>query len=89
MVNCRLQIHELLFLLLVPSKIKAVTNPSPVYSHSCTCQYAYIHTLRIHKRMVRFQKMIKMYFFSCVLRNRETSFQDGVAAGEGFLCVQF
>jgi hypothetical protein len=27
--------------------------------------------------------------FSCLLRGRGTSFQDGVAAGEGFLCAPF
>jgi hypothetical protein len=68
----------------------------------------------IHKRMVRFKKLIKRLFltlhghkihyeqrelsvshglpaarFSCLLLGRRTSFQDGVAAGEGFLCAQF
>ena len=27
--------------------------------------------------------------FSCLLQGRETSFQDGIAAGEGFLCAPF
>jgi hypothetical protein len=27
--------------------------------------------------------------FSCLLRGRGTSFQDGVATGEGFLCALF
>ena len=27
--------------------------------------------------------------FSCLLRGRGVSFQDGVAAGEGFLCAPF
>ena len=27
--------------------------------------------------------------FSCLLRGREVSFQDGVAAGKGFLCAPF
>jgi hypothetical protein len=27
--------------------------------------------------------------FSCLLRGREASFQDGVAAGKGFLCAPF
>jgi len=27
--------------------------------------------------------------FSCLLRGREASFQDGVAAGKGFLCTPF
>ena len=27
--------------------------------------------------------------FSCLLRGRRVSFQDGVAAGEGFLCAPF
>jgi hypothetical protein len=27
--------------------------------------------------------------FSCLLQGRGTSFQDGVAAGEGFLCAPF
>ena len=27
--------------------------------------------------------------FSCLLRGRGTSFQDGVAAGKGFLCAPF
>ena len=27
--------------------------------------------------------------FSCLLRGREASFQDGVAAGKGFQCVPF
>jgi hypothetical protein len=27
--------------------------------------------------------------FSCLLRGRGTSFQDGVAAEEGFLCAPF
>ena len=27
--------------------------------------------------------------FSCLLRGREASFQDGVAAGKGFLCATF
>ena len=27
--------------------------------------------------------------FSCLLRSRGASFQDGVAAGEGFLCAPF
>jgi hypothetical protein len=27
--------------------------------------------------------------FSCLLRGRGTSFHDGVAAGEGFLCASF
>ena len=27
--------------------------------------------------------------FSCLLRGRGASFQDGVAAGKGFLCAQF
>jgi hypothetical protein len=27
--------------------------------------------------------------FSCLLRGRGTSFQDGAAAGEGFLCALF
>jgi hypothetical protein len=52
----------------------------------------------IHKRLVRFQKLLEnlaetaLVFdalaavrFSCLLRDRGTSFQDGVAAGEG--CV--
>jgi len=28
-------------------------------------------------------------FFSCLLRGRGASFQDGVAAGKGFLCAPF
>jgi hypothetical protein len=69
----------------------------------------------IHKRMVRFQKLLKMFSphptrtqqtlsaagtvqvsvalpavrFSCSLRGRGATFQDGVAAGEGFLCAPF
>ena len=27
--------------------------------------------------------------FSCLLRGREVSFQDGAAAGKGFLCAPF
>jgi hypothetical protein len=27
--------------------------------------------------------------FSCLLRGNSTSFQDGIAAGEGFLCAPF
>ena len=27
--------------------------------------------------------------FSCLMRGREASFQDGVAAGKGFLCAPF
>jgi len=27
--------------------------------------------------------------FSCLLRGREASFQDGAAAGKGFLCAPF
>jgi hypothetical protein len=27
--------------------------------------------------------------FSCLMRGRGTSFQDGIAAGEGFLCALF
>ena len=27
--------------------------------------------------------------FSCLLQGREASFQDGVAAGKGFLCAPF
>ena len=27
--------------------------------------------------------------FSCLLRDRGTSFQDGVAVGKGFLCAPF
>jgi hypothetical protein len=27
--------------------------------------------------------------FLCLLQGHETSFQDGVAEGEGFLCAQF
>jgi hypothetical protein len=27
--------------------------------------------------------------FACLLRGREASFQDGVAAGKGFLCAPF
>ena len=27
--------------------------------------------------------------FSCLLRGRGTSFQDGIAAGKGFLCAPF
>jgi len=27
--------------------------------------------------------------FSCLLRGHEASFQDGVAAGKGFLCAPF
>ena len=28
-------------------------------------------------------------YFSCLLRGREASFQDGAAAGKGFLCAPF
>ena len=27
--------------------------------------------------------------FSCLMRGREASFQDGVAAGKGFMCAPF
>jgi hypothetical protein len=72
------------------------------------------HIQDIHKRMVRFQKLLKCVFLiphgrhklsaaetvhvsyalpavclSCLLRGRGTSFQDGVAAGEGFMCAPF
>jgi len=70
------------------------------------------HIQGIHKRMVRFQKLIRYVFFTLHGHNLHrqqrqlskflmlyhqfashaycaASFQDGVAAGKGFLCAPF
>ena len=39
--------------------------------------------------IVRFSHSLPAVRFSCLLRGRGVSFQDGVAAGKGFLCVPF
>jgi len=38
---------------------------------------------------VRVSHVLPAVRFSCILRGRRASFQDGVAAGKGFLCAPF
>jgi hypothetical protein len=46
------------------------------------------HTLSA-TRTVQVSHALSEVRLSCLLRGRGTSFQDGVAAGEGFLCSPF
>ena len=38
---------------------------------------------------VQVARALPVVRFSCLLRDRGASFQDGVAAGKGFLCAPF
>jgi hypothetical protein len=38
---------------------------------------------------VEVSHVLRVVRFSCLLRGHETSFQDGIAAGAGFLCAPF
>jgi hypothetical protein len=46
------------------------------------------HTLPV-AGIVQVSHALPAIRFSCLLRGCWTSFQDGVAAGEGYLCAQF
>jgi hypothetical protein len=56
-----------------------------VISHRTRAQ----HTLSAAAKTVQVSHALPAVRFSCLLRSRGTSFQDGVAAGEGFLCAPF
>ena len=49
-----------------------------------------LHGHNVHRQQRQLSKFLMHYQrFSCLLRGRGASFQDGVAAGKGFLCAPF
>ena len=49
-------------------------------------QNLYRQQRQVSKFRMRYQQAVR---FSCLLRGRRVSFQDGAAAGKGFLCAPF
>ena len=51
-----------------------------------------LHGQNLHRQQRQLSKFLMRYqqfSRSCLLRGREASFQDGAAAGKGFLCAPF
>jgi hypothetical protein len=62
----------------------AVSKVDKFISHPTRAQ----HTLSVAEA-VQVSHVLSAIRFSCLLRGHGTSFEDGVVAGEGFLCAPF
>jgi len=83
----------------VPSELKKFSDPYTGYTQkngavSKVNKKCISHLTRVQRTpsaaaTVQVSHALPAVRFSCLLRGRGVNFQDGVAAGRGFLCVPF